>query len=164
MDPNELPVSDIQSAIASAVEEVLETMCFTPVFESGAGHAPPPVETPDGSTTLTAKLDFEGAPSGSFHIQVPSHLGRCVAASFLGRDDYEVSDPQIAQVLCELSNMFCGATLSRIEQDATFHLYHPEFSRNSAPQSAAEGAFQRWFDLGDGLLTASLHFDTTGSI
>lgn len=145
--------NDVQTALGAAVEEVLETMCFTPVMESNAGCGDLT------TTTLTAHLEFEGDPSGLFQIAVSASLGRMLAASFLGRDDCEVSESQIAEVLCELSNMFCGAALSRLERDATFHLFHPEFSLQPGPVSA--DAHRRWFDLGDGILTAALTLNAT---
>ena len=149
MEPNE-----IQTALASAVEEVLETMCFITVLANAEGNVPP--EGDGGSSAITAALQFHGSPSGGFRVGVPLKLARVVGAGFLGREEIEVSDSQAEEVVCELANMICGSVLSRLESAATFQITHPELA---PPEHAVifEGAgANRWFDLGDGILTVSL--------
>ena len=148
MEPNE-----IQEALTAAVEEVLETMCFSTVLASAEGAASP--EAHGSAPPLTAELHFQGNPSGGFRVVVPIKLARVVGACFLGREETEVSDSQAAEVICELANMICGSVLSRLESKATFQISHPE--PIPAGQGVGFGAGScRWFDLGDGILTVSL--------
>ena len=172
MEPNE-----IQIGLAAAVEEVLETMCFTSVFASAEGTLPPdgdgsapapeggagpagepaiPAEADATAPTCTAELRFRGVPSGQCRVRVARSLARVMAAGFLGCEEIEVSDSQTEEVVCELANMICGSVLSRLESEATFRITHPELV---PPERGAwfEGAgINRWFDLGDGILTVSL--------
>ena len=149
MEPNE-----IQSALASAVEEVLETMCFTTVLASSEGAAPPA----GGAQAITAELRFQGNPSGGFRVSAPIQLARAVSAGFLGREEAEVSDSEAGEVVCELANMICGSVLSRLEDQTIFQIAHPELTP-SQPGACFDGESAcRWFDLGDGRLSASLQF------
>ena len=153
MEPNE-----IQMALAAAVEEVLETMCFATVLASSEGAAPP---EGSGMPAITAQLHFEGNPSGGFHVSVPMKLAHVVSASFLGREEAEVSDSQAEDVVGELANMICGSVLSRLESKATFQITHPESALTERGVSTEGTGVNRWFDLGDGTLTVSLELQQT---
>jgi CheY-specific phosphatase CheX len=147
MEPNE-----IQTALAAAVEEALETMCFTSVLASAEGTV-----SPDGGPgALTAELHFHGNPSGGFRVSVPLKLARVVGASFLGREEVEISDSQAGEVVCELANIICGSVLSRLESKATFQITHPVLIAPEPGVSFHGAGARRWFDLGDGILTVSL--------
>jgi len=154
MEPNE-----IQTALASAVEEVLETMCFAGVLASAEGNVPPDA---DGSSpAITAALQFHGSQSGGFRVGLPMKLAHVVGAGFLGRDETELSDSQAGEVVCELANMICGSVLSRLESESTFQITHPDLTP-SEPSAGFDGAGTcRWFDLGDGILTVSLELQQT---
>jgi CheY-specific phosphatase CheX len=146
--------TEIQTALSSAVEEVLETMFFASVVDSAEGAAPR--EAGVGTPDITAAIKFEGNPSGRFRVSVPTKLARVLGASFLGREEEEVTDSQAGEVVSELANMICGSVLSRLEREAIFQIGHPELSppeSGAGPQSA-DGC--RQFDLGDGVLTATL--------
>lgn len=148
MEPNE-----IQTALAAAVEEVLETMCFTGVLASLEGAAPP---EGGGTPAITVQLRFEGSPSGGFRVSAPMKLARVVSAGFLGREEVEVSDSQAEEVVCELANMICGSVLSHLESKTTFQITHPALT-SCEPGAGFDGASTyRWFDLGDGFLITSL--------
>ena len=153
MEPNE-----IQTALAAAVEEVLETMYFSTVLASAEGTAP---SEGGGTPAITVKLRFEGSPSGGVRVGVPMKLARVVGAGFLGREEIEVSDSQAEEVVCELANMICGTVLSRLESKATFQITHPELSRPEQGVSFEGAGAKRWFDLGDGILTVSLELQQT---
>ncbi|HXN46401.1 MAG TPA: chemotaxis protein CheX [Bryobacteraceae bacterium] len=171
MEPNE-----IQVGLAAAVEEVLETMCFTSVLASGEGAAPAGMgaghrtasvsertsagseETvPDAAArSCTAELHFEGNPSGGCRVSVPLKLARVVGAGFLGSEEMEVSDSQAEEVVCELANMICGSVLSRLESEETFRITHPQLVPPERGAGFENAAINRWFDLGDGILTVTL--------
>ena len=148
MEPNE-----IQTALASAVEEVLETMCFASVLTSAAGVSPP---EGGGTPTITVQLRFEGSPSGGFRVSVPMKLARVIGAGFLGREESEISDSQAEEVVCELANMICGSVLSRLESKATFQITHPEPTPMEQGVGFEGAGTSRWFDLGEECLTVSL--------
>ena len=150
MEPNE-----IQAALSAAVEEVLETMCFTTVLAYARGASPAEVgpRAEAGSPPLSLDLSFAGNPSGRFRLALPASLARVLAVAFLGREPQEVSASDAVDVAGELSNMICGSVLSRLESKSIFQITHPE----SVPCAAAFGECDSaWFDLGDGVLTVSL--------
>ncbi|MCC6362017.1 MAG: chemotaxis protein CheX [Bryobacterales bacterium] len=141
---------EIHTVLLSAVEVVLETACCAGVFESREeGPAAP------GEATITAHVPFEGKPSGEFSLNVPESLALSLAARFLGQDEWEVSANQAEEVACELANMICGSVLSNLCADATFHMTHPHLTKGDGGTDCG-GAVCRWFDLGDGSLTACL--------
>ena len=153
MEPN-----SIQTALAFAVEEVLETMCFTTVLSSAEGYAPPGPRSE--APAVAAELSFEGNlkdnPPGQFHVSLHRNVARMVAAGFLAREEAEVSEEQSEEVVCELANMICGFVLSHLESRSTFRISHPELA-SPEPGSVMENAGAgRWFDLGGGFLVASL--------
>lgn len=144
--------------MASAVEEVLETMCFTGVVASGEGAGPPEA---DGTLpAIAVVLQFHGSPSGGFRVSVPLKLARAVGVAFLGREETEVSDSQAEEVVCELANMICGSILSR-QSKATFQITHPEPAPPEQDVSFESAGARCWFDLGDGILTVSLELQQT---
>jgi CheY-specific phosphatase CheX len=151
--------NEIQPALASAVEEVLETMCFAGVLASAEGNVPPQADA--GSPVVTAALHFQGNSSGGFRMGVPAKLARVVAGGFLGREETEVTDSQAGEVVCELANMICGSVLSRLESSATFQITHPELAPPERGASLENAGASRWFDLGDGILTVSLELQQT---
>jgi CheY-specific phosphatase CheX len=144
--------SDIQTALESAVEAVLATMCFAGVVASSEGDS-----LPEGCPIpeITAELQFDGNPSGSVRVGVQKKLARVLGAGFLGLDEAELSDSQAGEVVCELANMICGSALSRLENNETFRITHPELIWRERGVSIARGGVNRWFDLGDGILTVS---------
>ena len=154
MEPNE-----IQAALSAAVEEVLETMCFTTVlaYEPGPAQTPPSAETPLPAEAppppVTLDLRFAGNPSGRFRVGLPASLARMLAVAFLGREPEEVSDSEAVDVAGELSNMICGSVLSRLESKSIFQITHPELVPSGAAFGDCDSAR---FDLGDGILTVSL--------
>ncbi|MCC6391426.1 MAG: chemotaxis protein CheX [Bryobacterales bacterium] len=144
---------EIQTVLLSAVEVVLETACCAGVFESREGGP----MCSCGEATITIHLPFEGKPSGEFSLRVPESLALLLAARFLGQDEWEVSANQAEEVACELANMICGSVLSNLYADATFQMTHPHFTKGDGSTDCG-GAVCRWFDLGDGSLTACLQF------
>ncbi|MCZ2148825.1 MAG: chemotaxis protein CheX [Bryobacterales bacterium] len=147
-----VPASEIQTVLLSAVEVVLETACCAGVFKS-LEEAPP---DPRGEVVITVRVPFEGKPSGEFSLHVPEGLTLLLAARFLGRDEWEVSAGQAEEVALELANMICGAVLSNLCAGATFQMMHPLTKGDGGTDCG--GAVCRWFDVGEGSLTACLQF------
>jgi hypothetical protein len=134
----------------SAAQQVLETMFFTSIL--GEREAPP--EEP----TLGARASFHGAPSGTFGLRLSSGAARAMAGNFLGaEDERELTEVQIGEVVCEMTNMICGAVLSQVETESAFEIRLPELQ---PPGEGAEaGATVRSLDLDNGALTMFLSFD-----
>jgi CheY-specific phosphatase CheX len=113
----ELSAEDVGLCLGQAVMDVLESMCFTMVD----APADPPAEDP--VPRIEVELRFRGARQGDFWLSFPRQTAEEVASAFSGTPspDYE----KIADVMSELANIMCGATLSRIPEDGLFDLDSP---------------------------------------
>jgi CheY-specific phosphatase CheX len=154
MERIEMESTEVQTALAEAVEEVLETMCFAMVLSSSETAIPAPA----GSDPVHAMLRFEGTPSGVFHLSIPVALARAAGSGFLGRDEEEISDLEATEVVCELANMFCGSVLSRLEKETIFHLSSPVLVTGDAGFPFVGAGISRWFELEGGTLAVNLDF------
>jgi len=141
--------NEVQAALASAVEEVVETMCFASVIASSEAASDDDVS----KSGVSAELRFEGDPSGGFRLDVESAAARVLGAAFLGREEHEVTDAQQGEVVCELANMICGSVLSRLERATTFHITHPCLVPKGATTAYVGTEVRRCFDLGEGVMT-----------
>jgi CheY-specific phosphatase CheX len=144
-----IPVEQLSEALASAAEQVLETMFFMTVISHSES-------APDAPLPVCACLEFRGEPSGSFGINVSEYAARVIASNFLGDEPESLAPPQIAEVICELANMICGAVLTRVHGENLFELTSPEMQDPERALAAAARATSRTFDLGDGLLQVYL--------
>ena len=140
-----MPQTDMQRVFLESVGEVLETMFFTGVVEEEAKEENP--------TIVSAGLAFHGNLSGRFGVRVPHSTGRQMASSFLGLDEDELSEEQIGDVVCELTNMICGSVLSRVEAGARFELMHPEVDPQSVDWREYKNAVGSTFGLEEGTIT-----------
>jgi CheY-specific phosphatase CheX len=143
--------SNLQRIFFESASEVLEAMFFAGVTEE--------VSQPVGNALISAELTFHGNPAGRFGIQIAHATGRVIAASFLGLDEAEVSEEQIVDVVCELTNMICGSVLSRVEAGARFELMHPEIDSRNADWRLAKNAVGATFGVEDGSVTLWMIFD-----
>jgi CheY-specific phosphatase CheX len=131
--------------LLEAAQQVLETMFFTSVM--GDRDAPP--ESP----CVDARVAFHGAPSGVFGIRLSAPAARTITGNFLGaEDESEVTEAQIGEVVCEMTNMLCGAVLSKVESESTFDIAKPEL----AP---APTGWTRSLDLDSGALMLALSLE-----
>jgi chemotaxis protein CheY-P-specific phosphatase CheC len=133
---------ECEAVLAEAASEVLETMYFTGVLG--------PAEEPDADRDgwVCVRLSFSGPHCGSFGVRAPGEAARTLASNFLGVDEEEISEQQMGEVLCELANIICGATLVRLAGDARFSLTHPEIQ----PEGPAQEARTVVLQLDTGLL------------
>jgi len=139
---------EVQAALAAAVEDVLETMCFASVLHSSATS--PGQGAGAAASAVRAELRFEGNPSGGFRLDVDSTAAQGLGAAFLGLEEQEVTEIQQGEVVCELANMICGSVLSKLERGTTFHITHPALVQASASAAYQSTDISRWFDLGGG--------------
>lgn len=140
-----MQISNLDQLIGISASEVLETMFFTGVMG----------ETTDlPNDPITTRLDFRGTPSGSFGLSLSHDSSRQIAAGFLAEEEQDISQSQVNEVICELTNMLCGSILSRLETETSFDLSHPElapfpespeYSRNFEIENGTLGV---WLTLG----------------
>jgi CheY-specific phosphatase CheX len=146
-----MPQIDIQRIFFESASEVLETMFFTGVAAEDTAE--------DAASLLCAELTFHGSPSGRFGVRLPRKTGRLIAASFLGLDAPEVTDRQVADVVCELTNMFCGSVLSRVEAGARFELMHPEIDTANSDWHEIPNAVGCTLGIEEGTVTLWMTMD-----
>lgn len=142
---------DFQQIFLNSASEVLETMFFTAVAEEEAGD--------DEAQAISAKLAFHGLTSGEFGVRMPLPTARSVARNFLGFD--EVSDSQMAEVVCELSNMLCGSVLSRVDGHGLYALAHPEVDPDNRRWQDCKDAVGYTFGTDEGAVTMWMSLLTT---
>lgn len=144
----------LQLVLRQSVEAVLEKMFFIRSLDEATG------ELPLWENDVMAYLSFEGEPPGSLTLRVTRDAARSISADFLGGDESELTQQQIAEVVCELANMICGSVLSRVESAATFRLVSPQIAAaGGGVGEAAEPAGTRashCIEIGGGNLTVVL--------
>jgi hypothetical protein len=151
---------DVQQVVGKAcqvlpqcLEDVLSTMFFAGVVGEIAEEDVASQVSPD-TPLICVKLSFSGSIAGALLLAVPDAVAATLAADFSGCDG---PSDQLGteQSVCELANMICGSTLSRIVPDAHVVLSHPEL----AAEPSLPGGQTRWFELMDGVLALAFRID-----
>jgi CheY-specific phosphatase CheX len=114
-----MQISNLDQLVNASASEVLETMFFTGILGTASDLPADPI---------TTRLNFRGTPSGSFGLSFSHDSSRQIAAGFLAEEEQDISQMQINEVICELTNMLCGSLLSRIDSETSFDLSHPELA------------------------------------
>jgi len=140
--------AELDRALTRCTGRVLETMCYADPL--------PITGLEEGQPFVRAELKFHGTFEGVFHLDVTEEAGRGLAATFLGADD-DVPAPQMASVICELTNMICGSMLSSLDAQADIHLDAPEVVEEPAPHSG--NALSRAFEIDDGQMAVAIQFN-----
>jgi len=142
-----------QALMLEAARDILEMMFFASPESSE-------VPEPWPGALLTAELRFDGALAGGFRIHIEKDCARALAGNFSGAfDPAEMDAKATVGVLCELANMVCGATLSRLEPDSIFNLSSPQ-PVESGPAELCDGV-QQWLRLDEGLIGLELYLETS---
>ena len=139
---------ELDNLLAPAVSDVLETMFFSETF----GPAQPGVCAGD----LEAQVAFIGQTSGTVGVRISQASARCLAASFLGESECSLTDAQVAQVVCELTNMLCGRIVSKMASQQCFDLGSPELHDAQVVVTDDALQVQQSFAIELGTLTVSL--------
>lgn len=135
--------------LGPAVNAVLETMFFS---------GPLGLSSPnDGMPRLEAQISFSGEISGIIRVSITEESARSLAASFLGELEQSLSRSQIAEVVCELTNMLCGWIVSKSRHQGWFDLGSPEMIAPPSKQSLGTPLCQQSFAVENGTLTVSLY-------
>ena len=140
---------DFERYILPAVTAVLETMFFSEPLG--------PSERDTGAANLEAHVSFSGEISGILGVRISQPSARSLAASFLGEFEETLTETQIAEVVCEFTNMLCGWIVSKPESRACFDLGSPELLSACCEQTLALPAAQESFAIENGTLTVSLY-------
>jgi len=128
-------------ALEQAARGILERMFFMDMEESGTGAAH--VGT-SAEPVLASEVTFHGVHRGRLRLVVPETCARELAASFTGiLDPNELNPEQTADVLRELANMVCGATLSRLAPQAVFDLDAPAIRASIPPEESGWDVVRR---------------------
>ena len=138
----------LQSLLAPAVNDVLETMFFSENFG--------PSEHDSSIPDLEVHVAFLGATSGNVGVRISKPSARCLAASFLGVSEDSLSDMQTTQVVCELTNMLCGCVVSKLASQGCFALDSPRLSPSPSEQPKDIPDIEQTFAIERGTLTVSL--------
>jgi CheY-specific phosphatase CheX len=143
--------TDVNWALAISMDSVLEQMFFvTELAETDPAAAP-------AAPRLKARVGFAGDPSGWIDVEVEETAAAAMAADFLAADAPDLSPGQIEDVVLELSNMLCGAALSRMATGSRMRLSAPQVVTGAAGGGAP--AAVRSVFVGTGTVTARLHFE-----
>lgn len=137
--------------VRAVAADVFETMFFTEVEpalceHSWLGEAP------------CARIRFEGSHSGEMLLALSTEAAAPIAAAFLGVEEVELTDALGRQVIEEMSNILCGAMLSRLWPESLLAL--------AAPQSLAweewppAGTLHVCFQIPEGMVAVSLRLTT----
>ena len=143
-----MSTAEVDRVLARCTGRVLETMCYAdPLPITGLEEGQPFVRT---------RLRFHGTYSGVFHLDITEEAGRSLATTFLGADE-NVAAPEMAGVICELTNMICGSMLSALDARADIRLDPPEVVEEVAPRS--ENALCRAFEIDNGQMAVAIQFN-----
>jgi Chemotaxis phosphatase CheX len=107
--------------IRQVMAEVMEAMFFTEAELAACEHA-------WLGTARCARIRFGGSHFGEMLLGVSVEAADPIAASFLGLDPMELTDTQRGQVIQELSNILCGAILSKLWPESKLALSSPELT------------------------------------
>jgi CheY-specific phosphatase CheX len=142
---------DREPAAADTIQrvaaEVLETMFFTEAELAVCEHA-------WLDAAPCARVRFEGSHLGEMLLAVSAEAADPVAAAFLGLDPMEVTDAQRGQMIQELTNILCGAMLSKLWPESRLAIGSPELMPWT--DWSAAGALHRCFVIPDGMLAISI--------
>jgi hypothetical protein len=133
--------------IRQVTAEVMEAMFFTEAELAACEHA-------WLGTARCARIRFGGSHFGEMLLGVSAEAADPIAASFLGLDPMELTDAQRGQVIQELSNILCGAILSKLWPESKLALSSPELSLWR--EYADAGALHHCFAIPEGKLGISI--------
>jgi|ERR1700678_171647 hypothetical protein len=127
--------------------DVLETMFFTEAEAAGCEHA-------WLKAAPCARIQFAGSHCGEMLLGLSAEATDPIAASFLGLDPMELTAAQRGQVIQELTNILCGAILSRLWPESKLALSSPEL--RPWQEWPGEGLLHGCFVTPEGMLGISI--------
>lgn len=147
------PNRRLPGSMLSSAQAVLEQMCFLSVLEQAD---PGPAE----ETDVAVRVAFRGEPSGAFYLIASESAARAMASGFLGVDSAPSDSSKVEEVVCEIANMICGATLSEWATTGDFVLAGPEIASASAVDRQP-GLSRRTLVLDEGAVTTGVVIESS---
>jgi CheY-specific phosphatase CheX len=143
----------MQRDLVESVRDVLGTMFFTEVLE--ALLQPPTGES--STSPLKMRICFQGESEGQLDLAIPPETAAALASSFMGLPEGTApSQEEIEQVIQELSNILCGAFLTRQEPDSIFELSSPQAVSSESETAGSLPQLQQHLNLDSGHLSLRL--------
>ncbi len=146
-----MPDANLQQALGTSLEEVLEKMFFAGPAEDSAEASSP--------VGFSAQVAFQGSAEGRLRLRVSAAAARDMASDFLAAPAESLSESRVSEVVCEMANMLCGSVLSRAGAEGTYHLGEPRPGFSAAPETPAAASCT--MNVGSGTVTAELDFTET---
>jgi CheY-specific phosphatase CheX len=146
-----MKASDFAQLVPDSCSAVLDAMYFTTVLET-SNSATLPKDSSMDAQDLAFSLRFAGDISGIFGLHLGPATASALASNFLGDNESDLLPADVAEVVGELANMFCGSILSRIEGVGTFDLTHP-MPLLALPSLSSEDAIVSTLDTDSGAIT-----------
>jgi CheY-specific phosphatase CheX len=114
---------------------------------------------PTDSLVFARCLAFDGPFTGRFGVRTSSDAALMIACNLLGFDADEMTPEQVGESIGELTNMFCGAVLCRIEVKRAFTLSQPMEDGEPLAATNSMRHLVRHFDVEGGRLQTWLEID-----
>jgi len=128
--------------------EVLETMFFADAQPVGCEHS-------WMNDALSARVAFNGSHVGFMVLAASHDAAASIAAAFLGSESGEMAEVEEGEVILELSNILCGALLSRLWPESSLLLEAPQLVN---AELNAVGPLHCCFALEEGNLSISVQW------
>lgn len=150
--PNPAQLRDLSDpailrASRDAMLEVLETMFFElPVAQLEIVDSPLAVPH-------IVRAGFRGSVDGAMYVALSCDTCARLTLSFLGKEPEEMAPGEQCDTAFELTNMLCGATLSRLEPHGRLAIDTPRHATGTEPPA---GPWLR-FPLEGGAIDVALH-------
>jgi hypothetical protein len=152
-----MPETISGSILADCASKILERMFFASV----SGDAGEPI--PPAGPMIGAAVSFTGPHSGSLAIAIETETAKTLAIDFLGLSSKDELDPEkIEDTIGELTNMVCGSTLSRFDDEGLFSLAHPSCGAHAVDMAMSGDGVRLLLDIGEGTLALRLKIESTG--
>jgi chemotaxis protein CheY-P-specific phosphatase CheC len=148
-----LPNAELSHLLEQTACDTLELMFFAEIL----GAASP--ENFAGTNCVASALHFSGARSGSFGVIVQADAAQALAVDFLGGETEDPGAERVGEVICELANILCGGTLSRLLVDRGCSLSQPQLCSATVPIAEDAGTAVASIQLESGALTVWCKMD-----
>jgi len=133
-------------SLRAAAAEVFELMFFV------ASEDAAPVKSWD-RVMILAQVEFQGQWSGRCAVEMPESLARTITGNFTAAPDpEEVHVDVMIETMCELANMICGSTITRMRCPGIVTLSPPHLIEEWPRPKREAHAAEQWLDAGEGLV------------